>query len=152
MVISCAQEADIPELCVLLHFLFAQETEFYPNPQTQEHGLAAIIRQPHVGRILVAREGEHVVGMVNLLFTLSTALGGRVALLEDMVVGPDARGTGIGSALLRQAVEVARLEGCLRITLLTDGDNRAAQRFYSRHGFQLSGMVPMRLMLHRDER
>lgn len=152
MVISYAQEADIPELCVLLDHLFAQEAEFSPNPQTQGRGLAAILRQPHIGRILVAREGERLVGMVNLLFTISTALGGRVALLEDMVVAPDARGTGVGSVLLRQAAEVARQEGCLRMTLLTDGDNRAAQRFYARHGFRLSAMVPMRLMLIRDER
>jgi len=77
----------------------------------------------------------------------STALGGRVALLEDMVVRPDARGRGAGSLLLRAAVEFARAAGCLRITLLTDADNAAAQRFYARHGFGQSAMIPMRLPL-----
>ncbi|MNY66030.1 putative phosphinothricin acetyltransferase YwnH [compost metagenome] len=78
---------------------------------------------------------------------MSTALGARVALLEDMVVDTGARGTGIGSALLEQAIAHARDSGCRRITLLTDGDNAAAQRLYRRHGFGRSPMVPLRLAL-----
>jgi len=85
--------------------------------------------------------------MVSLLFLPSTALGGRVALLEDMVVQPDARGGGAGSRLLAAATEFARSAGCLRITLLTDAHNAAAQRFYGRHGFARSAMIPMRLLL-----
>jgi ribosomal protein S18 acetylase RimI-like enzyme len=85
--------------------------------------------------------------MVNLLYTVSTALGARVALLEDMVVAPQARGRGLGSALLTHAIAHARSQGCRRITLLTDGVNDSAQRFYARHGFTGSGMVPMRMSL-----
>lgn len=85
--------------------------------------------------------------MVTLLFLPSTALGGRVALLEDMVVKPVARGAGGGGRLLRAAIDYARSAGCLRITLLTDAHNAAAQRFYGRHGFARSAMIPMRLLL-----
>jgi len=49
--------------------------------------------------------------------------------------------------LLRYATDFARERGCKRITLLTDGDNRGAQRFYGRHGFIASSMVPLRLPL-----
>jgi len=85
--------------------------------------------------------------LLGVLFLPSTALGGRVALLEDMVVRPDARGGGAGSRLLAAAAEFARSAGCLRITLLTDAHNTAAQRFYGRHGFARSAMIPMRLLL-----
>jgi len=85
--------------------------------------------------------------MVNLLFTISTALGERVALLEDMVIASKLRGAGVGSQLLEQAISVARAEGCKRITLLTDKTNESAQRFYAKQGFELSSMVPMRLSL-----
>ena len=85
--------------------------------------------------------------LLGVLFLPSTALGGRVALLEDMVVRPDARGGGAGSRLLAAATEFARSAGCLRITLLTDAHNAAAQRFYGRHGFTRSAMIPMRLLL-----
>ncbi len=142
-----AREHDIPALCELLSVLFAQEAEFTPEREAQRRGLARIVGHPDVGVILVAREGGAIVGMTNLLYTVSTALGTRVALLEDMVVAPHARGRGVGSALLARAIAVAREQGCGRITLLTDGVNEAAQRFYARHGFSISGMVPMRLTL-----
>lgn len=142
-----ASTADIPALSKLLSILFSQEAEFKPDDDAQRRGLAAIIANPDLGAILVAREGTNILAMVNLLFTVSTALGERVALLEDMVAAPAARGTGVGSALLIHAIEFASNQGAKRITLLTDQDNHAAQRFYARHGFTASRMMPMRLAL-----
>ena len=145
--IEAATEADVPALTKLLSVLFAQEAEFTPNPEAQRRSLLRIITNREVGIVLVAKEGETVLGMVSLLYTVSTALGERVALLEDMVVGHEARGGGIGSHLLQRALAVAEEAGCLRITLLTDQQNLSAQRFYKRHGFAASSMVPMRLQL-----
>jgi GNAT superfamily N-acetyltransferase len=85
--------------------------------------------------------------MVNLLFTVSTALGGRVAILEDMIVHPDHRGGGAGSKLLQGGIAFARSVGCRRLTLLVDRANGAAQRFYARHGLAPSEMLTMRLSL-----
>lgn len=137
---------DIPRLCPLLELLFAQEAEFRPDSAKQSAALRQIIENPATGRILVFVAGSKLVGMVNLLFTVSTALGGRVAILEDMVVDPASRGAGIGSHLMRGAIDLARRSGCHRITLLTDHDNAEAIRFYRSHGFTLSGMVPLRLL------
>jgi GNAT superfamily N-acetyltransferase len=147
MEVTPATEDDVPALSELLGVLFQQEAEFRPDPERQSAGLRAILGRADVGQVLVLRDGPAVVGMVSLLFLPSTALGGRVALLEDMVVQPDARGGGAGSRLLAAATEFARSAGCLRITLLTDAHNAAAQRFYGRHGFARSAMIPMRLLL-----
>jgi GNAT superfamily N-acetyltransferase len=144
---SVATQADLPVLCELLHVLFSQETEVTPDRDAQHRGLAHIIADPRVGTILVAHDHDAIVGMVNLLYTESTALGARVALLEDMVVLPAARGKGFGTLLLQSAFQAARAQGCRRITLLTDAKNAAAQRFYKRHGFDTSSMVPLRLQL-----
>jgi ribosomal protein S18 acetylase RimI-like enzyme len=146
-VIERASETDIPALSELLSVLFTQENEFSPDPEAQRRGLSQIIHNPGAGAILVLREGNTILGMVTLLFTVSTALGERVALLEDMVVSPKARGVGAGSALLSRAISFAKAEGCKRITLLTDGDNRLAQRFYEKYGFTASSMIPFRLFL-----
>lgn len=147
MLIEKATTADIPALSDLLSLLFSQEAEFTPNAEAQRKGLARIIDNPGIGAVLVARQGTRLVGMVNLLFTVSTALGERVALLEDMVVSPAARGAGVGAKILAEAFSFARAQGCKRITLLTDRDNASAQRFYAKQGFVMSDMVPMRLSL-----
>ncbi len=147
MQISPATLSDIPALCDLLAILFTQEADFKPDRAAQSRGLTRIINNPDIGLIVVARQDSRVVAMVNLLYTVSTALGERVALLEDMVVCPALRGSGIGSRLLEQAIELARLNGCKRITLLTDSSNESAQRFYQKHGFGFSAMIPLRLSL-----
>ena len=83
MMIAIATPADIPALCGLLSDLFAQESEFQPDREAQQQGLSAILHDSAVGHVIVARDpaGE-IIGMVSLLYTISTALGGRVALLE----------------------------------------------------------------------
>ena len=147
MQIEPATLRDIACLCQLLDQLFAQEVEFHPDQEAQQRGLKMIIENPQIGTILVARKDEKIIGMVSLLYTVSTALGEWVALLEDMVVQPERRGEGTGSVLLTAAIDHARLNGCRRVTLLTDSDNLPAQSFYQSHGFSLSKMRPLRLTL-----
>jgi GNAT superfamily N-acetyltransferase len=144
--VEAATLDDIAQLCELLAILFAQEEEFQPDAAKQAAGLRLIIDNPEAGQILLLRDGAEVAGMVNLLYTVSTACGGRVATLEDMVVRPEWRGNGAGSMLLQAAIAHAHAAGCLRITLLTDHANEAAIRFYRCHGFTASGMLPLRLV------
>lgn len=141
---------DIPQLCELLAVLFEQEADFTPNLERQACGLRLIMEQPDVGRIFCASEGNFIAGMVNILFTVSTAEGGRVAWLEDLIVHPDCRGRGIGRQLLEEALRRARSAGCRRITLLTDRTNLPAMRFYEGSGFVRSEMVPFRLNYRKD--
>jgi GNAT superfamily N-acetyltransferase len=147
MHIVTATLADVPALSILLSELFSQEAEFTPNDEAQRRGLARIIADPGIGVILVAKDGEGVLGIANVLFTISTALGEPVAILEDVIVAAPARGAGVGGQLLDHAIAVARDRGCKRMTLLTDRTNEAAQRFYGRHGFAASPMIPLRLAL-----
>ena len=135
---------DVLEVARLLGLLFAQEAEFVPDATVQERALRRVLDEPALGVVLVAREAGRVVGSVLLLRTLSTALGEEVCLLEDMVVAPEARGRGIGGRLLDAALAAARQRGWARVTLLTDADNEPAQRFYARHGFERSTMIPYR--------
>jgi GNAT superfamily N-acetyltransferase len=150
--ISIATTNDISKLCTLLDSLFDQEADFAPDKQAQTKGLSAIINSNETGDILVARDAAgEIVGMVNLLFTVSTALGGRVAILEDLVVSCHRRGQGIGSRLINSARKHALERGCLRITLLTDTDNIKAHGFYKKHGFNQSSMITFRMLLDDNE-
>src|SRR5712671_6632808 len=118
----------------LLGQLFEQEAEFSPDAAK-------------LGRLFVAKDGPKVVAMASMLYTVSTAEGGRAALFEDLVVRPDYRKQGIGARLLEYVIEQARAEGILRLTLLTDMQNEQAQALYRRLGFVGSPMKPMRLKI-----
>jgi len=142
-----ARREDLAQLVELLGILFTQEHELAPDAAKQERALRLILEDAAIGRIYVAREGECVLGMVNIMRTVSTAEGGPAGHLEDFVVRPELRGKGLGARLLAHAIERARADGLLRLVLLTDGDNTDAQRLYERAGFVRSGMLPMRLRL-----
>jgi ribosomal protein S18 acetylase RimI-like enzyme len=145
-----AKTSDLPRLVELLGILFESEAEFSANAEKQRTALQAILANPAIGKIYVAREGREVVAMASLLYTVSTAEGGKAALFEDLVVAPEHRKRGIGEALLKHVVSQARAEGVVRITLLTDMQNERAQAMYRRVGFVGSPMKPMRLKLRKN--
>ncbi len=151
VVIEPATFEDLDELSLLLGDLFNEESDFCPDKEKQLRGLRLIFEQPNRGRVFVLREDRAIVGMINLLFTISTAEGGFVMMLEDLVVHDSHRGKGYGSQLLQYAVEFAKQKNFLRITLLTDRPEVASQALFRRYGFKDSSMMPMRLLLPRDE-
>jgi ribosomal protein S18 acetylase RimI-like enzyme len=144
-----AKASDLPRLVELLGILFESEAEFSADAEKQRAALQAILADPAKGRIFVARDGREVVAMASLLYTVSTAEGGKAAWFEDLVTAPEHRKRGIGEALLKHVVNEARNEGVLRITLLTDMQNERAQAMYRRVGFVGSPMKPMRLKIKK---
>lgn len=144
LVVRDATPDDLNAMVDLLGLLFSQEADFQPDPDRQRQALSKILAARELGSVLVAQAQGKVVGMVSLLYTISTAEGGAAAWLEDMVVHPDFRGHGIGSLLLDAAAKTCRTKGVRRVTLLTDRSNAPAQRFYQRHGFVASAMTPYR--------
>jgi GNAT superfamily N-acetyltransferase len=147
VVIEPATEADLDELSELLGELFAQEGDFRPDKDKQLRGLRLIFEQPSRGRVFVLRRNGAIVGMINLLFTISTAEGGFVMLLEDLVVHTQYQGQGYGNKLLEHAIDFAKKKNFCRITLLTDRPENVAQVFFRKHGFIDSSMIPMRLWI-----
>jgi len=145
VVIEPATEADLDELSGMLGDLFAQEGDFRPDKEKQLRGLRLIFEQPSRGRVFVLRQNGAIVGMINLLFTISTAEGGFVMLLEDLVIHKKYQGKGYGSRLLQHAIDFAKQKNFLRVTLLTDRPENVAQEFFRHHGFVESSMIPMRL-------
>ncbi len=149
LVIRSAEHADIDNCCELLAMLFAKEHEFTSEKERQRRGLGMILDNPSTGIVIVCEDTSNhsIPAMTVLLFTVSTALGKKVAILEDMIVDPSCRSLGIGSAMLRYALDLAEKKGLGRITLLTDGDNRRAHEFYRKNGFTRSDMTVFRKIL-----
>lgn len=139
---------DLPALTELVMDLFAMSAgDFNPDREVQERGLRLILEQPSRGRIAVVRNNDQIFGMVNMLFTISTACGGFVVLMEDVVIHPHHRGQGFGKMLVDHAIDFAKQKKFLRITLLTDKISAESQEFFKKQGFDYSNMIPMRCLI-----
>lgn len=138
---------DLPALTELVMNLFTLSGDFTPDRAVQERGLELILEQPSRGRIFVVRNDDRIFGMVNLLFTISTARGGFVILMEDVVIHPDHRGQGYGTMLVNYVAEFAKQKHFKRITLLTDRISEESQEFFKKRGFEYSNMIPMRRII-----
>ena len=78
---------------------------------------------------------------VNVVGTVACTARGEEGHLRGMAVLPDWQGSGVASALLQAAEAKIRNQRCKRVTLDTTEPLARAMRFYSRHGFRLSGRV-----------
>ncbi len=98
--------------------------------------VGAVLRHPERGCILVARDRGTVVGVAALSFVWPIEHGGMSAWLEELYVVPEARGRGIGTALLRAALRIATDAGAVAVDLeVAVGHERAAD-LYAREGFR----------------
>lgn len=147
VMIDFATVDDLPQLVDLLAELFTLESDFRPERDRQLRGLRLILDHPALGRLFVLRIGGKVLGMANALIAVSTAEGGRVLLLEDLIVGSEHRGGGLGRRLVEHVLGWAHGQGMTRVTLLADRDNQAALDFYGKLGFCQSNMRVLRKSL-----
>lgn len=147
MQIDFATAADLDAMAGLLGELFALEADFKPDRARQLAALRWILDHPAHGRLFVARDGGRVVGMANALISISTAEGGPVLILEDVILAASHRGGGHGRRLVEHVLAWARSQGMSRATLLADRDNAAALAFYERLGFAESAMAVRRRRL-----
>ncbi|HZE38513.1 MAG TPA: GNAT family N-acetyltransferase, partial [Stackebrandtia sp.] len=86
--------------------------------------------------LLVAARAGRVIGVAQL--TVIPGLS-RTAMTRGQIEGvrahADARGAGVGAALIEHAVDLARGAGCGLAQLTTDISRADAHRFYERLGF-----------------
>ena len=138
-----ARADDTLAMAGLLGQLFAIEADFVADGQAQVRGLSLLLGA--AACLLVADEDGMVVGMVSVQSLISTAEGGVVGLLEDLVVAEECRGRGIGSRLLHAALDWAQAQGMTRVQLLADHNNAKALQFYAKHSFHKTQLVCLRI-------
>jgi ribosomal protein S18 acetylase RimI-like enzyme len=98
-------------------------------------------------KLLFAVVGDELCGMLSLAIVPTTQGAGCFAYLDDVFVLEQYRGQGIGSKLMREALNDARKSGCVRVELGTRRDNIRARRLYERLGFDEVDGVRYSLML-----
>ena len=132
--------------------LVAEHHEFDPErfiapvpllPERYGQFLVSQVTKPEMF-VLVAERGSEVVGYAyaGLEGNDYMALRGPAGVLYDLVVEPDHRREGIGTALLEAAFEALSERGAPRILLFTAERNHPAQAMFTRAGFRRT-MVEM---------
>jgi ribosomal protein S18 acetylase RimI-like enzyme len=140
-----ARRSDLDAMVSLLQALFAIEEDFTPDPARQRQGLERLLDGCGTHRcILVAETEARVIAMATLQIMISTAQGGPVGLVEDVVVREECRGRGVGRRLMSALAAWGADHGLTRLQLLADRGNQPALDFYRRIGWQATQLVCLR--------
>ncbi len=90
----------------------------------------------------LAFDGLQAVGLINCFTGFSTFAAKPLLNVHDLVVHADARGQGVGQALLQWAEQRARTLGCCKLTLEVLSNNARALTAYERAGFEPYALDP----------
>ncbi len=129
MKIRYASEEDLSEIVQLMN-----ELGYSVDEELIEERLEKI-RQRN-GRVFVAvDDSENVLGCVHAFIDLRLAEG-EVGEIVSLVVKRDSRGEGIGTELLKKAIDWIRGTGCTKVKVRANTVRDDAHDFYERHGFE----------------
>ncbi len=114
------------------------ENPALPLDPCYAEALAEVSRDPN-NALWVADVGGRVVGAYQLTMIRHVAYrGGRVAQIENVIVDPAFRGSGIGTRMMHHAMAQAREGKCFRVQLTSNTVRTRAHAFYERLGFVAS--------------
>ena len=125
-----ATEADVPLIFGLIQALAEYERLAHEVVATEAMVRDSLFGPTPHAHAVIARSGGHAVGLAIWFLTYSTFLSKPGIYLEDLFVLPEARGKGVGRALLRHLARIALDRGCGRIEGSVLDWNEPAIRFY----------------------
>ncbi|HEX6365309.1 MAG TPA: GNAT family N-acetyltransferase [Agromyces sp.] len=137
------RRADRDHLPALIDLIAADALRANDDSSAPEHraryeaAFEAIDRDP-AHTLVVAQDADGVVvGTMQLTLIPGLARGGALRMqVEAVRVGESARGLGLGSAMMRWAIDEARVSGAALVQLTSDVRRDGAHRFYERLGFE----------------
>jgi dTDP-4-amino-4,6-dideoxy-D-galactose acyltransferase len=120
-----------------------EQSRFRLDPAIPEERWASLYRSwmdeslagNQADAVLVRRREGRIAGMITVS---AGASAGEIGLFA---VAAEARGQGVGSALLADAMRWFAANGCADVRVATQGENQAARAAYERAGFRLQRLV-----------
>jgi GNAT superfamily N-acetyltransferase len=136
--IVTATENDVPLILEFIRQLAAYEKHLDRLEATEVRIRQTLFGPAPAASVIFAFDGHQPLGFAVFYFTYSTFAGLPGLYLEDLFVKPSARGTGVGTRLLRYLAKLAKEKGCWRIEWAVLHWNESAIGFYKK-----LGAVPM---------
>jgi GNAT superfamily N-acetyltransferase len=134
-------ESDLPALRPLIAELIAalDDPSGFEVDRAMESCRALLGLPEHA--LLASRTGEMVSGFLHLSTRQSILHDRPTGLIDELVVGREFRGQGVGRLLIAAALDRCRVLGCCEVEVSTERANLQAQEFYRECGFDEEGVL-----------
>ncbi|MEA5581490.1 GNAT family N-acetyltransferase [Nodularia harveyana UHCC-0300] len=125
----------------LLNQLYADMNNQLPLPNNEAEKILTEITQVPNYNIYLACLNQEAVGTFSLLYvpTMMHRVYHKFAVLEAVTVISQMRGKGIGSQMVKTALQLSAEAGCYKVTLSSNIKRDRAHKFYQSLGFAQHG-------------
>lgn len=130
-----ARADELPRLFDMLRSFYAEDRIPLDEARVRR-GLDQLLADPALGALLFAEVDSACVGYLILGWCFSIEQGGRHVLVDELYLAPEARGRGLGTAMLAAACDWARGQGAAVARLEVNHHNPRARTLYLRNGFR----------------
>ena len=135
MEITIAQESDVDKILTLQAQIYRVDRSS-PNAQ----GYLKKQLKDDSSTVLIAKDQDNVIATANIHYVKVAHHARPYALLEGLVVDKSQRGQGVGTALFKKCIEVARAKKCYKMIFTSGKDRTGAHKFYKNLGFKHWGL------------
>ncbi|MCW2884888.1 MAG: hypothetical protein QOE54_6850 [Streptosporangiaceae bacterium] len=139
-----AARSDEAALTELDRRTWAPDNAITPMP---EKGSAFFDHWHLPDQFLVAERDGRLIGFVRVVQPIPVPSGAHVRQIQGLAVDPTERRRGLGRALLDAALDEARRQGAIRVTLRVLSVNTNARRLYESLGFAVEGVLPREFLI-----
>jgi GNAT superfamily N-acetyltransferase len=131
--------------------LIAAYQRFYSVEEIDEERnrafFARFIAPSDDGMLLGAWRDDELAGYACLYWTFTSLVPAETVLMNDLFVVPQARGQGVGRALIEASAEIGRQRGAQRLEWVTQVSNEAARKLYDSTDAKQSSWIEYELEL-----
>jgi ribosomal protein S18 acetylase RimI-like enzyme len=132
--IRLIQKDELNKLLNLYGFLHEEDPDVSENNQLEELW-NDIFNDNNSYYVVVDSEGELVSTCTMTIIKNLTRELRPYALIENVVTHPNFRERGLGTKVMKRAIEIAIDNNCYKVMLLTSSKNEETLRFYEKAGF-----------------
>ena len=129
-----AVETDVPDILQMIQGLAEYEKLSHICTATEAELRATLFGPRPAAEVVLARQGGECAGFALFFPNYSTFLATPGMYLEDLYVKPEARGRGVGLALLKRLASIVRERGYGRLEWSVLDWNEPAIGFYKKLG------------------